>query len=402
MKRCFKACLAVLIFMAVWGSGSIFADDFAVENDNNAKNANNEISASDIAAAIDFGALNESLHDIENYCGEYYEDLDFSEVWQQVKQGHLDFKFQDFFQLLAEICFGDIKSCWGILLQILALAVISALMVNFSSNFGNQSALLGRSIIYLVLVSVILQSFVVCGSSVASAVALMSDFLYALFPIMLTLLVAMGGVSAVGLYHPLLMFCVTACINIINYFILPLIYCNAGLTVAGKLNVDFDLGGLSKLLRTVALGVLTITFALFSAITGIVGLGSASMDGVAMKTAKSAIGVFVPVIGRSIADIFGTIMGTALVLKNCLGIAGILMIVIICAIPAVKVLVMSWIFKLCGAFCQTLGDKMLASALTDLGGVLTVLFAVAAACGIFFFFLLAITMAMGNVNLAIS
>lgn len=361
-----------------------------------------ELAVEDVAAQLDFGRLDESLANIGDYFSESYGSFDFGEFWEQVKQGNFQFGFREFFQMLLDMFFGDIKSCFGTLVQLLALAVVAALLVNFSGSFTNRSAAFARGIVYVVMISAVLRAFVICGSSVTAALGLMTDFLYAMIPVLLTLFVAMGGVSAIGLYNPLLMFAVAACMNIVNYFILPLVYCNAGLTVAGNISSDFDLSKLSKFLKTIAVGVLTLTFTLFSAIIGVVGLGSAALDGLTLKTAKSAIGIFVPVVGRSIADIFGTLMGTALVLKNCLGIAGILIIVAICMVPAVKTLIMSWIFKLCGAVAEPLGDKKLADTLTNLGGVLTVMFAVAAACGIFFFFLLAITMAMGNVNLAIS
>lgn len=396
------AALALFCFLVFADSAAAWAADIETAAGTAAEGNTAATDIADITARLDFGELDESLADIGDYFSASYGSFDFGEFWQQVKQGNFQFGFKEFFQMLLDIFFGDIKSSFAILVQLLALAVVSALLVNFSGSFTNQTASFATGIVYVVMIAAALRAFVICGSSVTAALGLMTDFLYALIPVLLTLFVAMGGVSAIGLYNPLLMFAVAACMNLVNYFILPLVYCNAGLTVAGNISKNFDLGKLSKFLKTVALGVITITFTLFTAVIGAVGLGSAAMDGLTVKTAKSAIGIFVPVVGRSIADIFGTLMSTALVLKNCLGIAGILIIIAICMVPAIKTLIMSWIFKLCGALAEPLGDKKLANTLTDLGGVLTVMFAVAAACGIFFFFLLAITMAMGNVNLAVS
>ena len=364
--------------------------------------AETEFSAAAVADLLDFSALDDELSYVESFFAENYGSFDLSAFWQQLKSGSLDLDFADFWQMLTDLFFGDLKSCLVIFSQLLVLIIISALLANFDNSFGGGSAYLGGKIIYIVLLAVALEAFVICGKSVGGAVDLMSGFFYAIVPILLTLFVAMGGATAVGIFHPLLMFAVAASVNIINFFVLPLTYCCAALTAAGSLNRDFSLGNLRGLLKSAALWVLTLLLSLFTAVIGIVGLGSAAADGLAMKTAKSAVGMFVPVVGRSIGDLLGTLTGTALLLKNCLGIGGILLIIAICLAPAVKALVMAWLFRLGGALAEPLGDKQLASAMSGLGNVLTMLFAVVAACGIFFFFLLAITLAMGNLNMAIA
>ena len=337
---------------------------------------------------------------MEDYFAANYSNFNFNDFWQKLKAGEIDFSFRSFFQIIADMFFGDLKSCGKIFLQLLVLIVISALLANFDNSFNGDSASLGGKIVYIVLIAIVLQAFVICGQSAAEAINLMSDFFYALVPVLLTLFVAMGGVTSVGIFHPLLMFSVAAAVNVINFFVLPLIYCNAGLTAAGSLSSGLSFEKLNGLLKSIALWSLSLILTLFTAVVGIVGLGSAATDGLTMKTAKSALGIFVPVVGRSIGDLLGTLTGTALLLKNCLGIGGILLIIAICLVPAVKALIMSWIFRLGGALAEPLGDKKLSAAMTGLGNVLTMLFAAVTACGIFFFFLLAITLAMGNLNMA--
>jgi len=94
-----------------------------------------------------------------------------------------------------------------------------------------------------------------------------------------------------------------------------------------------------------------------------------------------------------------SVMGTALVLKNGIGVVGIIAIFIICALPAVKILVQFIIFRLAAAIIQPLGDEQLADALTDLSNALLLLFAAVAICGLLFFFILAICIGAGNVTM---
>lgn len=60
---------------------------------------------------------------------------------------------------------------------------------------------------------------------------------------------------------------------------------------------------------------------------------------------------------------------------------------------------MSLMYRLTSALVEPLGDGQLAEALSGLGNSLLALFAVVAACGLLFFFVLSIVVGMGNVSM---
>ncbi len=110
-------------------------------------------------------------------------------------------------------------------------------------------------------------------------------------------------------------------------------------------------------------------------------------------------GAFIPVVGRSLADAMDSVLGTALVLKNALGLIGAVAILFICALPAIQILLQALVFRIAGALIQPLGEEKLAEAVTGMGNSLILLFASLTICGLFAYFTLALLVGLGNITM---
>ena len=262
-------------------------------------------------------------------------------------------------------------------------------------------AKLAQSVVWLALLGIVLQAFRLAGDSCSEAIQVMSGFVYALLPVLLTLLASLGAVSSVGVFNPVMLAAVSMALHVCRSFVLPLLHISGALTVGGNLSPNLSMAGLARLSRDVAMGVFGIMLTLFSAVLGLLGLTGSVVDGLGMKAVKSASGIFIPIVGRTIADVMDTVISTSLLLKNTIGVLGLMILLLICILPAVKILVLSLMFRLAAALAETLGDVRLAAAYNALGGVVTMFFAVTAAAGIFFFFVVSITIAMGNLTVAV-
>ena len=93
------------------------------------------------------------------------------------------------------------------------------------------------------------------------------------------------------------------------------------------------------------------------------------------------------------------VMGGSLLLKNALGLTGVLLLGAILLFPICKVLALAIIYRLAAALIQPLGDTLLADTLEEMAGCLFLTFAAVAAVAIMFF--AAITVIVGAANLTI-
>jgi stage III sporulation protein AE len=351
-------------------------------------------------ADTDTSEMEDYLNQLDNSLSDYMQDFTLQGIWQDVKNGDIEFSAGGFLEFLSRVFFKEINAAWALLGQLILLAVISLILGNLSNAFVKENiSLLTKGVVYLLLAAIAIGAFSISLDVAEAAVDMMSGFLYAVLPLLMVLLASIGGVSSVGILHPSILFAVSVLMTVMSKIIFPLIYFSAILRLVSHISPKFNIDKLAGLFKDIALGFMSIGVSLFIAFMGVAGMTTAAMDGLAVKAAKTASGIFIPVIGRSLADALDSVMGTALVLKNGIGVVGIIAIFIICALPAIKILVQFIIFRLAAAIIQPLGDEQLADALTDLSNALLLLFAAVAICGLLFFFILAICIGAGNVTM---
>lgn len=353
-----------------------------------------------IDEVIDLSGLEELLGEIDHAFDGELEEFHLDRIWQQIKAGDFHLDIKEIGRQLLAVAFQEVNKNRKLFTQLIVVAIVAIMLQMLSSNFLQGSvAALTHAIVYLAFIAITLTSFRSASDTALTAVTGMSDLFYALVPLMMTLLASLGGVTSVSIVHPLVLAGLSMAMLLIRRFIFPLIYFATVLKVISYISPRFNLEKLSALGKDIALGLLGITMSVFLGLLGIAGVGASSIDGLTMKAAKMATGTFVPVIGRSLADALDGILGTSLLLKNGIGLMGIIAIFLLCALPAIKVLVMAMVYRLIGALLQPLGDERLAAAVSGIGNSLLLVFAVLVATGILFFFTISLLVAMGNITM---
>ncbi|MBQ3180343.1 MAG: stage III sporulation protein AE [Firmicutes bacterium] len=354
--------------------------------------------AADAAVYPDTTDLETAIGEVADYLGDLAGADMLQRLWDQAMAGELSWDAGLLWQVIRAVCLRELTAGVAIFAQLLVLSVFSLLLAHLG---GQEVAALGRSVVWLALLGIVLQVFRLAGDACSEALDVMSGFVYALLPVLLTLLASLGAVSSVGVFNPVMLAAVSMALHICRGFVLPLLQISGALTVGSNISPHLKMSGLAKLCRDLAMGVFGITLTLFSAVLGLLGLTGSVVDGLGMKAVKSASGIFIPVVGRTVAEVLDTVISTSLVLKNTIGMLGLLVLLLVCVLPAVKILALALMFRLAGALAEPLGDARLATAYNALGGVVMLFFAVTAAAGIFFFFIVSITIAMGNLTVAL-
>ena len=341
MKTDWKRLCALLLFgLLLCCPAPAWADELNVGQDNQ-----NGLSVAD----LDTLGLEQAIDEVAQYLGQTTNSQALRELWQGVQRGELKLDVGLLGQAVVAVFLREIDQALRILGQLLVLSVFGLLLVHLPRQ---SVAELARRIVYLALFGVVLQVLVLAGGAAAEAVELMSSFLYALLPVLLTLLVSLGAPTAVGLYHPLLLGAVGSALHLLRIFVLPLLYISGALTVGGQISPQIKLNGLAKLCRDVAMGIFGIMLTVFGALLGLLGLGGSVIDGLGLKAVKSAAGAFIPLVGRTLADTLDTVISTALVLKSLIGVLGLVVLLLICIVPAVKILLLSLLLRLTAALVE--------------------------------------------------
>jgi len=154
---------------------------------------------------------------------------------------------------------------------------------------------------------------------------------------------------------------------LLSKILLPLFCFTSVLTIVNHLSDQFHTKKLCELAQAVTKWVLTFSFLLFVGLLTIKGVTAAPLDALSAKTIKFAANSFVPVVGSIMSDAVETVMGAGQVIKNSLGAAGIITVIIILITPVVKLLCLVLILKLTAALLECICDKNLSGLIWDMG-----------------------------------
>lgn len=286
-----------------------------------------------------------------------------------------------------------------LLAELMLLALALAILQNIHHAFeGETVSRMAFGFCFLVAMGIILNSFRVTFAVAKGAVDEMSNFMYAIVPLLFSLIVAGGGVNSATMVHPLLISSVELVGSLVKGVVFPLIVFGGVLGLVSFLAEGFEVNKLAGIFRNVALGILGVTMTAFIGLITIKGFAGGVADSTALRTAKYMTNTFLPVVGSELADTMEMAVGSSLILKSGIGIFGLGLVVLITVFPLIKILAVAAIYQLTSAIMQPLGNHRLADALQTVGGIIMNIFGVVAVVGLMFYIAIAVLVGMAGIR----
>ena len=229
---------------------------------------------------------------------------------------------------------------------------------------------------FILIVALVMTNFVQILDIVRESIQSLVGFMNSLIPILITLCIATGSIVSANMLQPILLFIITFMGNFITGIIIPLVLISTSLGIVSKISDRIQVDKLSKFFKTGVVWILGVTLTLFVGLVSIEGTLSSSVDGVTAKTAKAAVSSFIPVVGKILGDAVDTVIGCSNILKNAVGIVGVIIILSICIIPIIKLTTLMAVYYLGSALCQPIADDKIVKLLGQIGGTFKLLLAI--------------------------
>lgn len=326
-------------------------------------------------------------------------DTDFRALVTGLATGKISLQPVEIFNHCVNYIFREVVANSALLGKLVVLAVICAVLQNLTGAFEKgTTGQLTHMVAYLVIITIAIGSFGLAIHMGREVVEKMVTFMQALLPLLLTLLVAVGGITSAAIFHPIVFITITTFGTIIKNVILPLIFFAAVLEILNGLSTQFQVSRLAGLLKGAAMGLMGLLSTIFLGVMAIQGVAGAVGDSVTFRTAKFATDTFIPVVGGVFSDALEAVIRSSLLIKNAVGIAGVVILAMILVIPMVKIITIAFIYKLAGAVIQPIGEERISDCLNGLGNSLITVFAAVAMVGLLFFFAVAIVIGLGNIT----
>ncbi len=309
----------------------------------------------------------------------------------------LHVNWQTMWQTVMSNLFHEVTVNTHLMGKLLFLAVLCAMLKNLQNSFEQSSiSLLSYSVCFIFMSSIALTSFYNALKLASQTVEFMVGFMEALLPLLISLLAGVGALTSASLFTPLMLFVISSMSIIVKDVVMPLLFLTAALECLNYLSDTYRLSNLAGVLKQTGMMVLGFSMMLFIGIITIQGAAGSVADGLALRTAKFATATFVPVVGKVFADTVELVMGASLLLKNAIGIFGVIVIFMICIFPLVKLLSLILVIKISGALVQPLGDEKMAKCLDSMGNNLLLVFGAVLTVALMFFLAITMILAAGS------
>jgi stage III sporulation protein AE len=351
---------------------------------------------------LDISEIEKFVDDINRESDGLVPKLDIKELVLGLFKGNTLENFKALGNGIVGYFFKEVISNFSILGRLLVLSIFCAILQNLHNAFEEDAiGRLAYGICYILIIIMAVKSFNDAMRIGIHAIDSMVGFMQALMPTLLSLLAAVGGISSSAVFQPLLFGSITAITTVIKVFVMPLVLFSAVLSILNNLSESVNVSKLAALLKEVAVGALGLVLTAFTGIIAVQGIASSSLDGATIRTAKFAVDNFVPIVGKFLSDAFDAVVSCSMILKNGVGIAGFLILLLICSFPLIKMLSIVLIYKVTSALIQPILDNQIVQCLNDMSNAMLVLLTCVTAVAVMFFMALTVIMGVGNMAIMV-
>lgn len=397
MKKLFSVVL--LVFVLFFSEITVYAQEIDTENDTytevHVQTDEETLDAYDLSDITGF--WNDILHEYGGYLPET-KQRDLKSFIRETQGGDYSAYFIGFIKYFFHEFFVQAH----LLGMLIILTVLSAFLQMVQTSFEKSTvSKVAYFIIFMVLLVLALNSFKLGMDIASETIETMKNYIIALLPLIVGFMVTSGSVVSGAFFHPVITFLTNTSSLLMSNLIMPLLFLATILILVSTLSEQYKVTKLANFIRNISIGILGIFLTVFLAVVSVQGAATAVTDGIALRTAKFVASNFIPVVGRMFTDATDTVIGATQILKNSIGLAGVMILLLIVSFPAIKILVLALLYKLVAAILQPLNGGAIVKCMDELGKSTIYLFAGVCMVSFMFFLTLTALVAASNIPLMI-
>lgn len=305
-------------------------------------------------------------------------DISLDRLLGKLMQGNVLDALSDFMkEIIAQLT----KSTVGmknIFVWLLVLGMAAALMSHLVEVFDkHQVADLSFYIVYLIMSAVLLRCFTESAQVALQALEDIALFGELLVPVyLLAVGVATGSISAAA-YYQLLLILIYVVQHILIGVVIPLVYSYCLLAFINGIWIEEKLALFVEFLEKVIGWSLKAALGIVTGVSVFQSILSPVLDSVqtgAWQKVFSAI----PGVGNAAEGAMEMVVGSAVVIKNSVGLVLLILLLFLCAVPLLKIFLTALLIKAAAAFMGIVSDKRITACANRTSDAAMLLFKTAA------------------------
>lgn len=347
---------------------------------------------------IDFSGLNGIVEEFQNSSTNIFSIENIKSKIYSIISGENAVSYSSFFASIFSIFLELIVKYLPMLSLIVAIGVISNLLNGIKSKFNEKST---SGLIHLVcfLAVVVLTIGMISSISKTSVNSInsMVSQMNAIFPILLTLMIGIGASASAGVFQPIVAIISTYVADFFTYLILPLFMASFVFGIINNLSDSIKLDKFNSFISSLFKWCVGLVFTLFFAVFTIQGISAGTFDSLSIRTTKYTIKSYIPIMGGYLSDGMDLILSSTILIKNAVGLVGVLMIISTILSPLLEIVVFSLLLKLVSAILQPMGNNKTSNFLMSTSKSITMLSTCIIAVGFMYLISVGLVMTTSNV-----
>lgn len=354
--------LAMMVIVVLWWQEKMESMGVVYASETEDAQISDKTQNTELLESMNFTDIDRMMEDLFPQ-----ERMGFADAVRQIMLGNTDVGRDAIKEMLQERILGAWEVNRKSILYLILLAIASAVFIGFSDIFQTrQVSQISFYMIYLLVMGICLASFQAASEWMANGVHTLTGFMKVLYPVYFAAVtVAKGSISSLAFYH-LAIILIVVIEELLLHLIVPGIHMYVIIRVMNSLQSEDYLSKFAELLET------AIGWGLKALMGGMIGLNVIQgMLGPAIDTVKrSAVtrGMeMVPGVGDLLGGTAEVALGTAVLIKNSIGIVGMFLCLVLCLAPLLQLAVITLGYKLAAALVQPVSDKRIIECISGVG-----------------------------------
>jgi len=295
------------------------------------------------------------------------DSFSIEEILNRILKGESLFQKETMGKWFKDIVKAQLQREQKAMFQIVLLVLLAAVFSNFIAVFGDgKTGETSFYITYMLLLALLIKSFGSMGVELKELLENFILFLKALMPSYFLAVTASSGSATAMIFYEAVLFLIYVIQVVFLKGIVPAIYVLALVELVNYLHSEDFLSKMAELLQTL------IEWSLKSCMAVVLGMQLIqNMIGPAMDSLKRDIigktAASIPGIGNAINGVTEVALGTAVIIRNGIGVVGIIILVCIGIRPVIRLALLAFLYKLLAAVVQPVSDKRMTGALSTIG-----------------------------------
>lgn len=309
--------------------------------------------------------ISEFLENSKEFTMINFPGIDLEKIFTEVISG--SFNLNDIGLNVFSVLGDNILEIVKILVTVLIVIIINSIFkIVIESLENNSSSKITEFIHYLVVVTIVLDLFINITDEFKDVLLNINNFMNMFLPLVTGLMISTGNVLTSSVIQNILFLSTIFISNFINMFLIPFFMITITISVVSNLSNKVKIEKLSKFFKSSIVWCLGIILTIFISLLSLETEITSSVDSLTAKTTKAAVSNFIPVVGKIMGDSVETVIGAFGILKNSVGVIGIVVVLSLTLFPIIKLLIMYILFNLAAVFSEMVADEKIVKLIEGL------------------------------------